>query len=100
MKVLGIALIAIGILMLVFRGFSFTQEKKIVDTGPVEINSKQKKSINWPLYAGIITLPPWSVSPPTTVTKKGRYIITNESHTSFHYLNLRGRCLHRLLFRK
>lgn len=56
MKVLGIALIAVGILMLVFRGFSFTQEKKIVDIGPIEINQKQKKSVDWPLYAGIITL--------------------------------------------
>ncbi len=56
MKVLGIALVAVGILMLVFRGFSFTQEKKIVDIGPLEINQKQKKSVDWPLYAGIITL--------------------------------------------
>ena len=56
MKVLGIVLIAAGILMLVFRGFSFTQEKKIVDIGPLEINQKQKKSVDWPLYAGIITL--------------------------------------------
>ncbi len=56
MKVLGIALIAVGILMLVFRGFSFTQEKKIVDIGPIEINQKQKKSVDWPLYAGVIAL--------------------------------------------
>lgn len=56
MKVLGVALIAVGILMLVFRGFSFTQEKKIVDIGPIEINQKQRKSVDWPLYAGIITL--------------------------------------------
>lgn len=56
MKVLGIVLIAAGILMLVLRGFSFTQEKKIVDIGPLEINQKQKKSVDWPLYAGIITL--------------------------------------------
>ena len=56
MKVLGIALIAVGILMLVFRGFSFTQEKKIVDIGPIEINQKQKKSVDWPLHAGVIAL--------------------------------------------
>lgn len=56
MKVLGIALIAVSILMLIFRGFSFTQEKKIVDIGPIEINQKQRKSVDWPLYAGIITL--------------------------------------------
>lgn len=56
MKVLGIVLIAAGILMLAFRGFSFTQEKKIVDIGPLEINQKQKKSVDWPLYAGIIVV--------------------------------------------
>ena len=56
MKVLGIVLIAAGILMLIFRGFSFTQEKKIVDIGPIEISQKQKKSVDWPLYAGILTL--------------------------------------------
>lgn len=56
MKVLGLVLIAAGILMLIFRGFSFTQEKKIVDIGPLEINQKQRKSVDWPLYAGVITL--------------------------------------------
>ena len=28
MKVIGIILIGVGIIMLIFRGFSFTQEKK------------------------------------------------------------------------
>ena len=44
MKVVGIILIIAGILMLVFRGFSFTEEKKVVDVGPLEINKKEKKS--------------------------------------------------------
>ena len=56
MKVLGMVLIAAGILMLIFRGFSFTQEKKLVDIGPLEISQKQKKSVDWPLYAGVIAL--------------------------------------------
>ncbi|HOA36828.1 MAG TPA: hypothetical protein PLQ32_06100 [Flavihumibacter sp.] len=54
MKVFGIVLILAGIAMLLFRGFSFTQEKKVVDLGPVEINKKEKKQVNWPLYAGAI----------------------------------------------
>ena len=42
MKVAGIILIIAGILMLIFRGFSFTQEKKLVDLSPLEINKQQK----------------------------------------------------------
>ena len=56
MKIIGIILIAAGILMLVFRGINFTQEKKVVDIGPLEINKKENKSINWPMYAGAIAV--------------------------------------------
>jgi hypothetical protein len=42
--------------MLIFRGFSFTKEKKVADIGPVEINKKEKKSVAWPLYAGGIAV--------------------------------------------
>lgn len=52
MKTFGFVLIVVGIAMLLFRGFSFTQEKEVVDLGPVEINKKEKKNVNWPLYAG------------------------------------------------
>ena len=56
MKPFGIILIAAGILMLVFGNISFTTEKKIVDAGPIEINKKEKKTIDWPNYAGVIAL--------------------------------------------
>jgi hypothetical protein len=56
MKVFGIILIAVGFLMLIFRGLSFTHEKKVVDLGPLEINQKQKESIGWPIYAGIVAI--------------------------------------------
>ena len=56
MKPVGIILIVAGILMLVFKGFSFTREKKVVDLGPVEINKKEKHSIGWPIYAGGIAI--------------------------------------------
>lgn len=54
MRTLGIILIVVGILMMIFRGFSFTREKEIVDIGPVEINKKEKESVGWPLYAGAV----------------------------------------------
>lgn len=56
MKALGIVLIAAGILMLVFGKLSFTKEEKVVDIGPLEINKKEKKTVNWPDYAGGIAI--------------------------------------------
>ena len=54
MRTFGIILIIAGIAMLIFRGINFTQEKKIVDLGPLQINKKEKKNLNWPVYAGAI----------------------------------------------
>lgn len=56
MKAFGIILIAAGLLMLLFRGFNFTHEKKVVDIGPVEINKKEKEHVAWPMYAGGIAI--------------------------------------------
>jgi hypothetical protein len=56
MKALGIVLIAAGILMFIFGKVSFTKDEKIVDIGPVEINKKEKKTLNWPDYAGGIAI--------------------------------------------
>lgn len=52
MKPLGIILIVVGILMLIFTNISFTKKEKVVDLGPVEINKNEKKTIDWPSYAG------------------------------------------------
>ena len=56
MKAFGIVLIIAGILMMVFREVSFTQEKKVVDAGPIQINRKEDKTIGWPIYAGGIAV--------------------------------------------
>jgi hypothetical protein len=56
MKTFGIILIIAGILMLIFRSFSFTKEEKLIDAGPVEVNKKENKTIGWPVYAGGIAL--------------------------------------------
>ena len=56
MRSFGFILIVIGIAMLIWRGVSFTTEKKVVDLGPLEVNQKQKQSVNWPLYAGGLVL--------------------------------------------
>lgn len=56
MKGFGIALIVVGIVMLIFRGFSVQTEKEVVDLGPLEVNKKENKWVGWPVYAGGIAI--------------------------------------------
>jgi uncharacterized membrane protein YidH (DUF202 family) len=53
MKTIGLVLIVIGIVMMVFRSFNFTEQRKVADVGPLEINKEENHTVNWPLYAGI-----------------------------------------------
>jgi hypothetical protein len=52
MKAAGWVLIAVGILMILIKGFSVPVKKTIVDAGPIEINKTEDKWIGWPTYAG------------------------------------------------
>ena len=56
MKTVGIILIVAGILMMVFRGFYYTKKEKVVDIGVLEINKKEKKVVDWPIYAGAVII--------------------------------------------
>jgi drug/metabolite transporter (DMT)-like permease len=51
-KTLGIVLLAIGIIMLIWTGFSYTKKEKVVDAGPLQISADKQKTVNWPPYAG------------------------------------------------
>jgi uncharacterized membrane protein len=51
-KTIGILLLVIGIVMLVWSGFSYTQREKVVDAGPVHISADRQKTVSWPPYAG------------------------------------------------
>jgi drug/metabolite transporter (DMT)-like permease len=51
-RILGIILLVVGILMLIYTGFSYTKREKVVDAGPVHISADKEKSVNWPPYAG------------------------------------------------
>lgn len=56
MKVLGIALVVLGILGLIYGGVSWTQRDKVVDAGPIEITKNETKSIPVPPIAGAVFL--------------------------------------------
>ncbi|PPL03702.1 hypothetical protein [Parapedobacter indicus] len=55
-RTIGIILIIIGIVMLVWTGFSFTREEKVVDIGALEISADKKEQVNWPPYVGGVIL--------------------------------------------
>jgi hypothetical protein len=56
MKQLGMILIGLGIIALIYTGFTFTTEEKVVDLGPLEINKEKKHKISWPPIAGVALL--------------------------------------------
>jgi drug/metabolite transporter (DMT)-like permease len=51
-KIIGIALIVLGILGLVYGGFTYTKETHTAKVGPLELSVKEKERVNVPLWAG------------------------------------------------
>ena len=52
MKALGWILIALGILMIIIKGFSVPAKKNIIDAGPIQVSKTEQKWYGWPTYAG------------------------------------------------
>ncbi len=52
-KYLGIAIIAIGILMMIYTGFNYVTTEKVVDLGVIEINKQQNHLVQWPPIVGL-----------------------------------------------
>ena len=46
--IIGIILIIGGILGFIFKGISYTEKEKIVDVGPIEIESEEEETIPIP----------------------------------------------------
>jgi protein-S-isoprenylcysteine O-methyltransferase Ste14 len=51
-KTIGLLILVIGIVMLVWTGFTYTRREKVVDAGPVHISADRERTVNWPPYAG------------------------------------------------
>jgi len=52
-KVVGIVLIAAGILGLVYGSFSYTTETHEAKIGSLELSVKDKETVNIPVWAGV-----------------------------------------------
>lgn len=53
MKIVGVVLLALGILALVYGGFTYKKETHDARIGPVEIEVTEKKQMEVPVWAGV-----------------------------------------------
>jgi hypothetical protein len=51
-KLVGAVLLALGILTLAYRGFTYTKSKDEVSLGPVHFSVTDKERVNIPIWAG------------------------------------------------
>ena len=56
MKPVGMVLVVLGILALVYGGFSYTRETHDADLGPLKIEVKDRERVNVPIWAGVAAI--------------------------------------------
>ena len=56
MKLLGIALIAIGIIAFAYQGISYTTRDKVVDLGPLHMTAEKSHTLPLPPIVGAVAL--------------------------------------------
>lgn len=54
--IIGIILIAIGIIALAYGGFSYTTREKVIDAGPLQVSADRQKTIPLPPILGGLCL--------------------------------------------
>jgi hypothetical protein len=56
MKAVGIILVIIGVLSLVYQGFTYTTHKKVLDVGPIQATKEEHHSVPIPPILGTLAL--------------------------------------------
>jgi hypothetical protein len=55
-KLIGIALIVLGVIGLVYEGISYTTREKIIDVGPLKAEVSRKKTIPVSPVVGVVAV--------------------------------------------
>jgi len=55
-RTIGLIGMILGIVLLIWTGFTYTKKEKIIDAGPIQVSADREKTVNWPPYAGGIVL--------------------------------------------
>jgi hypothetical protein len=56
MKNIGIALLAIGLIMTLFTGFTYITRDKVIDLGKIELGVNKRQGISWSPFIGIAVM--------------------------------------------
>ena len=56
MRMIAIAVLVLGILALVYGGFSYTKDTHDAKIGPINISLKEKEHVNVPVWAGVAAI--------------------------------------------
>jgi uncharacterized membrane protein YidH (DUF202 family) len=56
LKLIGVALIALGVIALVYQGITYTSKEKILDVGPFKAEVKRDKTIPLSPVLGVVAL--------------------------------------------
>ena len=54
--IVGLILIAIGIVALAYGGFSYTTREKVIDAGPLQVSADKEKTVPLPPILGGLCL--------------------------------------------
>jgi uncharacterized membrane protein len=54
--IVGIILIAIGIIALAYGGFTYTKREKVIDAGPLQVSADREKTVPLPPILGGLCL--------------------------------------------
>jgi membrane-bound ClpP family serine protease len=53
-KVIGIALVIMGLIMTAYTGFNYVTTEKLVEIGPIKINQEINHPVQWTPIIGLI----------------------------------------------
>jgi TRAP-type C4-dicarboxylate transport system permease small subunit len=53
MRIAGIVLLAVGVLALVYGGFTYTTETHRANIGPLDFSVTEKERVNVPVWVGV-----------------------------------------------
>jgi uncharacterized membrane protein YidH (DUF202 family) len=56
MRTIGILLLAVGILVLVYGGFSYNRNHTVMDVGSVHVTATEHKNVTIPAIVGVVVL--------------------------------------------
>lgn len=53
MKILGIALVVLGLLACIYGGFWYSKDETKAEIGPITVKVEERERVNIPLWAGV-----------------------------------------------